>query len=423
MNATDHTGGAKSAAPTNGWPAILSNYLAENSSATPEYLPRRVRKRFHNMDVTLWQGFIHFSGVEGYVDNIRLRFYLNKWRTDSKNKHRQPTTDDIYQIMVDADNEEKKERKKPFHVERMAENIARNGVQEPIIVFHEGNGAAELWDGNRRFFGTYHVMHEETFADARPRVQWLPALIVLPSGDPNYDKLLKHAILTEQNFVEKDHIPWSNYVKAEEVFFSYQKYIAADPQDTVLQRVAKEKVATEYGLKTWKNADRWIHMYELAQEYKAFHEDENQHDPGEVDLGIQDKFEYFDELSKTGPYAAIRKDLDARDKVFNWLWDGKFKNWSQVRELPLVLEDKEAIAVADSQDMKEAITRALLNHPTLLKDKTNPNKRIENFKTWLSSFTANDYHKIGAGGLSDLKRVLKDAITILESFESEAVKK
>src|SRR5437763_16787148 len=92
-------------ATANGWPAILSKYVAENSSATPEYLPRRVRKRFHNMDVTLWQGFIHFSEVEGYVDNIRLRFYLNKWRADSKNKRRQPTTDDIYQIMVDADHE------------------------------------------------------------------------------------------------------------------------------------------------------------------------------------------------------------------------------------------------------------------------------------------------------------------------------
>src|SRR5438552_7214050 len=181
MNTTDNTG-TKAAAPINGWPAILSKYVAENSSATPEYLPRRVRKRFHNMDLTLWQGFIRFSEVEGYVDNIRLRFYLNKWRADSKNKRREPTTDDIYQIMVDADRKEKQERKKPFHVERMAENIARNGVQEPIIVFHEGNGAAELWDGNRRFFGTHHVMHDETFADARPRVQWLPALIVLPSG-------------------------------------------------------------------------------------------------------------------------------------------------------------------------------------------------------------------------------------------------
>src|SRR5215813_14872094 len=53
------------------WPSLLQRYVDE-TKPRPENLPRRVRRRFHNMDVTLWQGFVHIDDVRGYAENMRL---------------------------------------------------------------------------------------------------------------------------------------------------------------------------------------------------------------------------------------------------------------------------------------------------------------------------------------------------------------
>ena len=94
------------------------------------------------------------TSVEGYVENLRLRFYLNQWQSQHKSSQRVPSTDEVYQIMVAADQKEKRDSARPFHIERMADSIIRNNVREPIIDL--GDGKTELWDGNRRFFGTKH---------------------------------------------------------------------------------------------------------------------------------------------------------------------------------------------------------------------------------------------------------------------------
>src|SRR5438067_2279046 len=86
--------------------------------------------------------------------------------------------------------------------------ILQQYVQETIILYADGAGTAELWDGNRRFFGTTHIMRDPHLLAYRDLAKWLPALVVSPSGDPEHDLKVKHCILTEMNFVEKDHIPW-----------------------------------------------------------------------------------------------------------------------------------------------------------------------------------------------------------------------
>src|SRR3990172_548671 len=140
------------------WPALLQRYVDE--AGTQEYQPRRVRRRYHGLDTTLWHGYVHVDDVEGYAENLRLKFYLNRWRSRRGDASLQPSTSDIYEIMVEADREETQESRRPFHIERIAENIARNGVQEPIVLYSSTEGRGELWDGNRRFFGVRHIMKD-----------------------------------------------------------------------------------------------------------------------------------------------------------------------------------------------------------------------------------------------------------------------
>src|SRR5262249_26173357 len=161
--------------------------VKEHPNASPEQCPRRVLRRFHNQDVSLWQGFGHVDDIQGYVENIRLRYFLNKWKAKQR-VTRDPTSDEIYDIMINADRDETKDKGKAFHVERMAENIQRNGIQEPVIVFYREGAPADLWDGNRRFYGTKHIMKDSAFtAEDRSRLCWLPVQVVVPSGDAAKD--------------------------------------------------------------------------------------------------------------------------------------------------------------------------------------------------------------------------------------------
>lgn len=404
---------------TGEWPAILQRYMDETGTSSSEFFPRRVFRRFHGKETTLWQGFVHVEDIEGYVENIRLKYYLNRWRERRSDPNLQPTTDEIYEIMIEADREEPKESKKPFHVERMALNIAQNGIQEPIIIYNSGSGIAELWDGNRRFFGTKHLMKTPGLAEHRDRAKWVPAMVVLPSGSPEEDQRLQHCVLTELNFKEKDHIAWPSYVKACEIATEYEKRIAADPGDPTLRREVKEYLSREYGLKGWRTADRWIRMFRLATEFKDFHEEEHDRDGVDVDIVIQEKFEYFDELSKPGVWGSIKDDPDARDEVFCWLWDDKFKAFSDVRIVPKILVDPVARRQANAEDsggVKRAIDTVIANDPVRVKDKEAANEKIKQFAVWLDSFKREDYKQLNAESLQNLKGILEDVRKILEGL-------
>ncbi len=401
------------------WPQILQRYVNEQKVLQPEYIPRRVLKKFHEIQVTVWNGFVHFSDIEGYVENIRLKYFLNRWRARRNSPTLNPSSEDIYEIMLEADNEELKESKRPFHVERIADNIAKNGIQEPVVVFSSGNGKAELWDGNRRFYGTMHIMKNPALEKYRAQAMWIPAYVLTPSGDPEHDQQLKHCVITELNFVEKDFIPWPAYVKAEQIYNKFMKQIAADPTDPTLSRVAKQQLAQEYGLKGWRQADRWIKMYDLAMQFKEYHEEEHSRESTEVDLKIQDRFEYFDELSKAGVWGALKSDPEARDEVFGWLWDEKFKAFADVRMVPKILTDPVARRQAnadDSESVKRAIQTVIANDPVRVKDKEAANEKIAQFAEWLDSFKREDFRQLTVTSLQKLRHILDDVVKLLSGL-------
>ena len=408
---------------TTDYPDIFKRYIDE-TNPNPATMPRCTKRRFHGREVPLWFGYVHVDDVEGYVENLRLRFYLKRWESEMGNYGKKPTTDEVHQIMVDADAAERRESARPFHVERMSTSIIRNSVREPIILYYCDDGAAELWDGNRRFYGTKHIMKEdrEGYVDARDRVQWVPAFVFLTSGDKNEDDLTKHDIMVECNFVEPEQIAWPAYVKAEQVYVQYKRRMAPDPDDPVLSREVKAEIADEYGLKGWRAADRWIKMYDLALQFKEYHEEDQNRDPTVTDLLIQERFEYFDELSKPGVFGSISKDPDARDEVFEWVWDGKFKAWADVRSVPKILVDKAARTQANEPDqdaVKRAIATVIANDPARIKDKTAANDRIRQFATWLDSFKREEYKDLDTGALSSLHSILRDVVKITEALASD----
>jgi len=404
-------------APTGDWPDILDRYVREVTSSDPEHLPRRVLRRYHGQDVPVWFGRVNVDDVEGWVENIRLKHYLRRWQARQGDFAKTPSSQEIYEIMIEADREESK---KPFHLERMATNIVANGVQEPIFVHIDSVGRGTLWDGNRRRYGSQHILSDPKFENARDKARWIPAYVHLPTGDPEADRRVQQAVLTELNFKEKDHIPWPSYVKAEEVYNLFTRLVESDPSDPHLSRVAKDKVAKEYGLSGWRQADRWIKMFGLAAQFKEYHEEEHEREEVDVELKIQDNFEYFDELSKPGVWGSLKDDPDARDEVFQWLWDGKFKAFADVRSVPRILADPEARKHANASDadgVRRAIDTIISNDPVRIKDKSAANERIAHFAAWLDSFKREDYVNLTPQSLQNLRQISGDTVKILNGLQ------
>ena len=404
----------------NGYPAIFRRYVDEVRPHEMD-LPRQTTRRFHGRVVPLWQGYVHVDSVEGYVENLRLRFYLNQWQSSQDGPKRVPTTDEVYQIMVEADKEESREADRPFHIERMANSISRNNVREPVILYHLSDSRTELWDGNRRFYGTKHVMAVDSreYIDARERVQWLPAYVFMSTGDTDEDDKVKHDILVECNFVNPEQIPWPAYVKAEQVYLEFKNRMKIDPDDSILSRQVKGELATEFGLRGWRTADRWIKMYDLALQFKEFHEEDRGCDPSTVDLLIQERFEYFDELSKPGVFGTLRGDIEARDEVFEWMWDGKFKAWTDVRLVPKILGDPVARKQANEVDegaVRRAIATVIANDPVRVKEKTAANEKIKQFATWLDSFKREEYKILDAEAMENLELIVRDVVKITNAL-------
>lgn len=413
--------GAGQRVPRPEWPAILDRYVEEVGGG-PEQNPRRMKRMYHGHKVSVWYGRVHIDDVEGWVENIRLKHFLNRWRTRQGDATKTPTTQEIYEIMIEADREEPAQSKKPFHLERLATNIVTNGIQEPLFI-HVNGARGTLWDGNRRRYAAQHIMSADAFQGSRDQARWLPAYVHMPSGDPEADEEVKKAVLTELNFKEKDHIPWPSYLKAEEVFSVFKRLTADDPADPTLSRLSKEQIALEFGLRGWRQADRWIKMFELSSEFKEFHEEERDREEVVVDLKIQDSFEYFDELSKPGVWGALKDDPEAREEVFSWLWDGKFKSFADVRSVPKILNDPEARAQAnadDSDGVKKAIATVAANDPNRVKDKSAANERIKQFAGWLNDFKREDYRKLSSESLERLRQVVGDTVSMLEGLQSAA---
>jgi hypothetical protein len=404
------------------WPAIFNRYMEQFAQGREDLAPRQVARKFHGMEVDLWLGKIHVDEIEGWVENTRLIHFLSRWHKRRGGNGQNPTTDDIYDIMVEADKEESRTSKKPFHIERMAENIGRNGIQEPVVVYLAADGSKRLWDGNRRFYGTKHIMRDPDFAAYRDQAQWVPAYLYVASPtDPARDNLVMHKILTELNFLEKDHIPWPAYVKAGVIHGQFLQDMAADPNDPALSRYTKERISRDFGLKGWRQADRWIKMYDLAQQFKEYHEEEHGRSEVEVDLRLQEKFEYFDELSKPGVWGALSVDADARDEVFRWLWDGKFQAFTDVRMVPKILNDPIARRKANEgydDAVKDAIKEVLANDTMRTKDRSGANERITFFGEWLNGFQREDYKKIKPEVLELLRGIVVDTVKILEGLQS-----
>jgi hypothetical protein len=373
----------------------------------PWQAPRLEVRYFHRKKIEVWNGYVRTKDIKGWVDNIRIKLFVDKWKRDHAGAL--PTNDDILGWMAADPNDE-------FRLHELADSIVKNGVRMPVVITSHG----DLLDGNRRYFTSLMKLHEaEKTGDkgTLAMVSQLPAYVLSPScTKEDFDK-----VLVEENFVEDVRIKWPNYIKASKVYEAYQELIAAGIKRTI----ALQELSDQFGIKkAW--VERYIKVMNGIQEFEDFHLESDEEagrlpkDEYEVKWRAQKYFEYFDELGKAQVQRVLESDPELREKVMERLFDGDFVSFTQIRKIPLIAADRKArdkfMLNPGPEGVKEAIDWVTVTG--VAKKALNNNERIASFARFLENLGAKEIAELDPISVEDLEQILETVVAMARAAHS-----
>lgn len=370
--------------------------------------PRQEIRYFHKRKVDGWSGYVRTDQIKGWVNNVRIALFVEKYGRD--NGGASPTNDEILDWMVNDPYNE-------FALQGLAESIVKNGVRQQIVVQADGT----LLDGNRRYFSSLYKLRESERTgdvDSKKMVSQLPAFVTSPSATP--DDL--DAVVVEENFVDDHRRPWPNFIKAQRLFRRYKEL----REDDFNKTNAIAFLIEQFGEKR-SQVDRWIRMMNYIEEFQDFHvtgDDETGRDPKDeydVKWRTQERFEYFDELTKPEVARTLEADAEMRDKVFDRLYDKDFKSFIQIRKIPSIAKDARArdkfMIGEGAQAVEDAIQWVTITGAA--KRAMTVQDRILSFAKFLGGLTVSDLGNLDILSVNALRDIAKDAATMAESVSSE----
>ena len=374
----------------------------------PWQKPRHEVRYFHRRKTEVWSGYVQTRDVKGWVDNVRIALFVEKWKRDHSGQV--PSNNDILDWMINDPYDE-------FHLTSLATSILKNGVRQPIVITSDGT----LLDGNRRYFAASLQLREaekEGDKSILDMVTYLPAFVLSPACT----KEDLDAVLVEENFVDDCRMAWPNFIKASKVFEAYKDL----REDGVNRLPAMSQLVERFGMKK-AHVERWIKMMNFIEEFHDYHSSEDEEtgrkskDQYEIKWKTQKYFEYFDELSKTQVVKSLEGDVEFREKVFERLYDDDFVSFVQVRKLPAILADQRArdkfIQGTGADAVKEAIDWVTVTG--IAKKSMDVNDRIVSFKRFLESLTAQDIGNLDLPVISALVDIAKTVVSMATAVKGK----
>jgi len=353
--------------------------------------PRPVRPTpvFHERRVPVVEGFVQTRDLKIWDENQRVDIHLNQFL---QVHGRAPDSDELLAIMLGEMNLPGVTEDDQFEIQELARSIATNGVRKPPIIDRQGN----LLDGNRRVTACYYILSSPEFdAEQKKRAEWIQVWQLTDHATDDD----REAVIVSLNF-EPDHKQdWPEYVKARKVYEHWQAMLAlegrANPAPARQKEIRKE-IARRFAIAT-DRVSRYIGMVELASEFEDYHVLEGKKDKYAVKHKAEKYFQYFEELgkgSKNGVLASLNEDDGFTSLVYDLLYDGKFKNWNQIRDLKSVSQNDDALTyfreASEQRNHKEAQRLvetgiALAKASREIERTVGANKRVEIFTNWLEN--------------------------------------
>lgn len=361
--------------------------LAAHNGVEPR--PVRPTPVFHERSVPVWEGFVRTRDINLWGENQRIDIHLNQF---FQVHGRTPKAEELLAIMLGKMSLPGLAEDDQFEIEELARSIAANGVRKPPIIDRDGN----LLDGNRRITACYFILNSNDFdADQKRRAEWVQVWQLTEHATEDD----REAVIVSLNF-EPDHKQdWPQYVKARKVYEHWQALLALEGRANpapARQKEIRREIARKFAIAT-DEVSRYVGMIELASEFEDYHVTEGKKDKYAVKHKAEKYFQYFDELGKgrrNGVLAALNEDDGFKSLVYDLLYDDKFKNWNQIRELRSVSQNDDALTyfreAGEQRNQKEAQRLvdtgiALAKASREIERTVGANKRVEVFTNWLEN--------------------------------------
>lgn len=291
---------------------------------------------FLGKTVPLQEGYVNTRDIDFWPQNKRLAIDLRNFR---RKEERDPDPDELMRMLWPKGNTKKGD---PHEIGELADDIAARGVLTPPVIDYWGCA----WDGNRRLAACLYILMNSEYSDEQKE---RASRVRVWQTNEHATKDQIEAIVTSLNFGKDLKVQWPEYIRAREVYDAYvelydneaSRHEVNDKDETKLRR----RVGQRFGIKT-AEVTRYCKMVVWAQKFEDFYR-EQERDEGEIESRTADLFQYFYELD-----AGVGDDKLARHfeddpafqtVVFDLLFDGKIKNFQQVRELRKVHETPEAL--------------------------------------------------------------------------------
>lgn len=410
--------------------ASLSNgqlHLRRHKGVEPR--PVHPTPTFHGRQILVMEGFVNVNDIRLWDENERLTIHVKQFK---KAHGRSPTADDLVAIMrseaqlpvpgLDGNDQ--------FKIVDLARSVATNGVRTAPVIAYDGT----LLDGNRRVAACLHVLNSEDFSsEEKERVKTI-RVWQLPEAAGEDEK---NAVVVALNFEPDYKEDWPEYVKAGKVYEEWQGLLSLERRPTAAQqKKLRQELARRFAL-TPHRVTRYIDMAELAAEFEEYQRNEQSRDEYEVKHAADRYFQYFDELGKGrnsgGVNWSINQDDSFKHLVFDLLHTGKFRNWSQIRDLKYVYQNDEATElltearkIEDVDRAKEFVDDGLSAARTARAQerKIGGNKRIETFVKWLREAPV-EFFSVGEPGAikPDNLRRLYEALKLVERYLPDGLRR
>jgi hypothetical protein len=369
---------------------------------------------FHGREIPMNAGFIKTTDIELWDKNERLDIHLGQFR---QKYGREPLSDELLDIMLSKMKLPGISDGDQFQIVALARSIAINGVRKPPILDTD----LTLLDGNRRVAACRYILANPEFdlaEKARAEYIFVWQLTEHTTDDD------RSAVVVSLNFEPDCKIDWPEYVKARKVYEAWQAMLTLESRSPGAKRQAemKRELSKKFALgPDTGTINRYLKMVDWADEFEDYHIGEKGRDTYEVKHKANEYFQYFDEIAKGaqpgGVAHALGQDDAFKHLVFDLLFDGKFKNWRQIRELKLIYESDEArdslnkARTESDPDLAEELLENAISIARTRKAEmreVGANTRIEAFVKWLEELPVRAFRDaIRPENLRKLLRALK----------------
>lgn len=335
----------------------------------------------------VWEGKVNVSSIKGWVDNPRIE--LAKKKLISKVGAREISQDEIFDLMKNDPQVKLKE---------LRDDILKNGLREPLTLSFQG----KLLDGNRRFFAVKYALEGMPSTDPNRQDLEVVSVFVLTEDASKNDE---QNVLVEENFSASLKIEWPDYVKALHVTAAHEEGLTADE---ISKKFSWAKVKIRATLRIHEIINEFI-LYATTPKDPS---DENGGGLGitehEAETVAAKNYQYFNEAQKSF-FDALKTDFDFKIQFFNWIYEGKFASFPEVRVAYKAWQNPEAkAALLQPEPTAAKSAKAILDYnQRIVKSTDEAVGRVDSFLKFLKNLTAEEIKLIPEHSRLNLEEALE----------------